>query len=79
MRVYQFAKQLKITAKELIEICENAGVSGKTYVSGLKDQEMAAIKEYMKKRKLAGKPIVSTGTETVGEIASKLGISASEI
>ncbi len=79
MRVYQFAKQLKITAKELIEICENAGIKGKTYVSGLKDQEMAVIKEYMKKSKLAGKPIVSTGTETVGEIASKLGISAAEI
>lgn len=79
MRVYQFAKQIKISPKELIEICENAGIKGKTYVSGLKEQEITAIKEYIKKSKLSGKSIVVTGTETVGEIASKLGLPASEI
>ncbi|MCM8817238.1 MAG: translation initiation factor IF-2 [Candidatus Omnitrophica bacterium] len=79
MRVYQFAKQLKISPKQLVEICENAGIKGKTYVSGLKEQEISAIKEYIKKSKLAGKPITVTGTETVGEIASKLGLPASEI
>ncbi len=79
MRIYQFAKQMKISPKELIEICENAGIKGKTYVSGLKEQEISVIKEYIKKSKLSGKSIVITGTETVGEIASKLGLPASEI
>ncbi|MCM8821667.1 MAG: translation initiation factor IF-2 [Candidatus Omnitrophica bacterium] len=79
MRVYQFAKQIKVSPKNLVEICEKAGIKGKTYVSGLKDDEIGLIKEYIKKSKLAGKPLIATGIETVGEIASKLGISASEI
>lgn len=79
MRVYQFAKQLKISAKNLIEICEKSGIKGKTFVSGLKDEEIATINQYLKKSKLAEKTLLSTGTETVGEIASKLGIPASEI
>ncbi|MCX7704660.1 MAG: translation initiation factor IF-2 N-terminal domain-containing protein, partial [bacterium] len=79
MRIYQFAKQMKISPKELIEICENVGIKGKTYVSGLKEQEISAIKEFIKKSKLSEKPITITGTETVGEVASKLGLPASEI
>jgi len=79
MRVYQLAKQMKVSPKYLIEICEKAGIKGKTYVSGLKEPEISAIKGFIKKSKLSEKPITFTGTETVGEIASKLSISASEI
>ncbi len=79
MRVYQYARQIKISPKHLMEICEKAGIKGKTYVSGLKDEEISIIKEYIKKSKLAGKSIVSDGTDTVGELASKLSISAADI
>jgi len=79
MRVYQFAKQMKVSPKYIVEVCEKIGIKGKTFVSGLKDNEISAIKDYIKKSKLSGKPIVSTGTETVGEIASKLGIPAADI
>ncbi len=37
MRVYQFAKQNRLTPKHVLEICEKAGIKGKTFVSGLKE------------------------------------------
>ena len=79
MRVYQYARELKMTPKQLLDICEKAGISGKTYVSGLKDQEIKKIKEQLKKRERSGKKIVITGAETVGELASKTALPAAEV
>ena len=79
MRIYQYAKQIGLSPKHLIEICENAGIKGKTYVSGLKDDEISVIDKYIKKSRFTGKSLVCDGTETVGQIASKLGISAGDI
>jgi len=79
MRVYQYAKQIKMSPKQVLDICEKAGIKGKTFVSGLNDEEISVIKEYIKKSKFSGRPIISDGTDTVGDLASKLSIPAGDI
>ncbi|HOQ81909.1 MAG TPA: translation initiation factor IF-2 N-terminal domain-containing protein, partial [bacterium] len=79
MRVYQYAKQIKMSPKQVLDICEKVGIKGKTFVSRLKDEEISVIKEYIKKSKFSDRPIISDGTDTVGDLASKLSIPAGDI
>lgn len=48
IRIYAFAKQLKIDSKVLVSICEKVGISGKgSALASLSDDEVAKIKGHM--------------------------------
>lgn len=47
-RIYSLAKELKIDSKELVEICNKAGVPGKgSALASLTDEEVAKVKNYL--------------------------------
>jgi translation initiation factor IF-2 len=79
MRLYQAAKKMGLSSKQLVEICGKAGVPGKTYVSGLNEEEIAKIEAYLSTEKRSSKPILLSGTETLGELASKMEIPVVEL
>ncbi|MCL5409209.1 MAG: translation initiation factor IF-2 [Candidatus Omnitrophica bacterium] len=79
MRIYQEAKKLNVSPKNLIDICNQIGIKGKTSVSGLTQEEIQNIENNIKKIQRAKEKIIITGAETVGDIASKMALHASEI
>lgn len=62
-RIYALAKELKLDSKELVEVCNKAGITGKgSALASLDDAEVEKIKAY-----LAGpKKAESSGTEASG-------------
>lgn len=57
VRIYAFAKELGLDNKQLLDICEQAGIKGKgSALANLEDDEIAQIKAFMEKAKDAGKP-----------------------
>ena len=49
IRIYSLAKQLKIDSKELVEVCNRAGVPGKgSALASLSDEEADRVREYLK-------------------------------
>ncbi|MCL5674481.1 MAG: translation initiation factor IF-2 [Candidatus Omnitrophica bacterium] len=79
MRVYQEAQKLNVTPKYLMEICIQLGITGKTFVSGLNPEELKLIEGNIKKIQRGKEKIVITGAETIGGLASKMAISASDL
>lgn len=56
-RIYQLAKELKIDSKELVDICECAGVTSKgSPLASLSDEEVARVRAYLDVQKAAAKP-----------------------
>ena len=48
VRIYAFAKELELDNKQLLDICEQAGITGKgSALASLDDDEMASIKSFM--------------------------------
>jgi translation initiation factor IF-2 len=48
IRIYALAKELKIDSKELVEICNRAGITGKgSALASLDDDELARVKAFM--------------------------------
>lgn len=50
MRVYQLARQLKISTKELLSLLSEWGIEGKTSLSGLAPEEIEEIQELVKEK-----------------------------
>ncbi len=49
VRIYAFAKELKLDNKQLLDICESCGISGKgSALASLDDDEIARIKQHIK-------------------------------
>jgi translation initiation factor IF-2 len=49
IRIYALAKELKVDSKELVEICNKAGITGKgSALASLNDDEVEKVKAYMK-------------------------------
>ncbi len=47
-RIYALAKELKVDSKELVEICNKAGVTGKgSALASLSDEEVAKVKSFL--------------------------------
>jgi len=46
-RVYEFAKELNISSKELLNTASNAGLEYKSHMSSMKDDEMNQVKDFM--------------------------------
>jgi translation initiation factor IF-2 len=54
IRIYALAKELKIDSKELVEICNRAGITGKgSALASLDDDELARVKSFMSGPKTA--------------------------
>ena len=52
IRIYALAKQLKLDSKFLVDICEQAGVTGKgSALASLTDEEIETVKAYLSKTK----------------------------
>jgi translation initiation factor IF-2 len=48
IRIYAFAKELELDNKQLLDICEKAGIKGKgSALASLDDDEVSSIKEFM--------------------------------
>ena len=48
VRIYALAKELNVDSKELVEVCNRAGVTGKgSALASLSDDEVAKVKEYL--------------------------------
>jgi len=48
IRIYALAKELKIDSKELVDICERAGITGKgSALASVTDEEMAKVRLYL--------------------------------
>ena len=59
IRIYALAKELKIDSKQLVEICDKAGVTGKgSALASLDDDEITKIKGYLAGGKRA-KPVTA--------------------
>mgnify|MGYP001828138346 CR=1 FL=1 len=49
IRIYALAKELKIDSKELVDICNKAGITGKgSALASLNDDEVEKVKSYLK-------------------------------
>ena len=49
VRIYAFAKELKLDNRQLLEICESCGITGKgSALASLDDDEIARIKQHIK-------------------------------
>ncbi len=65
LRIYAFAKELGLDNKQLLDICENAGVEGKgSALASLDDVEIETIKNYLKRQEKSSSPSSSGGTAT---------------
>jgi translation initiation factor IF-2 len=53
-RIYALAKELKIDSKQLVEICTKAGITGKSPLASLADDEVVRLKEYLGGRSSRG-------------------------
>ena len=48
IRIYALAKELKVDSKELVEICNKAGITGKgSALASLEDAEVDKLKGYL--------------------------------
>ena len=48
VRIYAFAKEMKIDSKELVDVCKKAGVTGKgSALASLSDEEVDKVKAYL--------------------------------
>jgi len=57
MRVHEIAKQFHITSRELLEVLKKAGVTAyKTASSGLSEEEVACVRDYLKAPGYVKKP-----------------------
>jgi translation initiation factor IF-2 len=67
IRIYVFAKQLKLDSKVLVDICTKAGVTGKgSALASLTDEEMATVSAFIaggKAVRWGGPPAPSSGPE----------------
>ena len=67
IRIYALAKELRVDHKKLAEICKEAGISGKgSALASLSDDEVALIKEHLRRPGKATKPapVADTGPLT---------------
>ena len=46
-RIYALAKELKIDSKQLVDLCAKAGITGKSPLASLADDEVARLKDYL--------------------------------
>lgn len=57
VRIYAFAKELGLDNKQLLDICDKAGITGKgSALANLEDDEIAKIKEFMAQAQGSGGP-----------------------
>jgi translation initiation factor IF-2 len=62
IRIYALAKELKIENKDLVEICNKAGISGKgSALASLSDEEVERVKSFMSEGSRPAKPKPSAG------------------
>jgi len=63
IRIYALAKELKLDSKQLVEVCNQAGVTGKgSALASLDDDEIVKIKDFLNKGQgNAAKPESGTG------------------
>ena len=64
IRIYALAKELDIDSKDLVEVCNKAGVTGKgSALASLTDDEVAKVKSHLNKASTPAKPS-SSGEST---------------
>ena len=73
IRIYALAKELKVENKELVDICNKAGITGKgSALASLSDDEVARLKAFVdgvsakaaaKSSKVASKPAANSAVE----------------
>ena len=67
IRIYALAKELRVDHKKLVEVCKDAGITGKgSALASLSDDEVGLIKEHLRRPGKAPKPapVADTGPIT---------------
>jgi translation initiation factor IF-2 len=80
VRIYSLAQELSIDAKELVEVCNRAGVTGKgSALASLSDDEVARVKEFLAPKPAGGSPAATPSSAVpaaperpTGEVRGKL-------
>ena len=64
VRIYTLAKQLKLDSKTLVDICNQAGITGKgSALASLSDEEVGKIKEHLVRPKASPRARVAAGAK----------------
>ncbi|NOX98109.1 MAG: translation initiation factor IF-2 [Nitrospirae bacterium] len=83
IRIYQLAKKLSVSSREIIKELEELGVAGKKPMSSLEEAEMELLSESLAEKKKAEAkkkpPLVVEETITVNALAKKLNIAANHL
>ena len=69
-RVYEFAKELNVTSKEVLAVAKDQGIEFKNHMASIDDAQMTTIQQAMKKRagaKSAAKPAAKPAAKAVSE------------
>ena len=71
IRIYALAKELRVDHKKLVEACKEVGISGKgSALASLSDDEVAQIKEHLRRPGKAPKPVPVADTGPITREAS---------
>jgi len=83
IRIYQLAKKLAVSSREIIKELEELGVAGKKPMSSLEETEMELLSESLAEKKKAEEkkkpPLVVEETITVNALARKLNIAPNHL
>jgi len=72
VRVYEIAKELNISNKELLDVINDLGIAVKNHMSVLKEEDTQAIKELFKKEEKADNTMTKEEVQKVEEIEQEI-------